>query len=112
MASIRNYQLGRRIPHCSYELELLAEKIRHRLRHKVDVKGVISPKSFTIRYNPECELIIKKLLCIKSYSILTIFLSLITCIIVHRSLELSASLTSTSSVSSLKSPTSPEGNDT
>ena len=55
MASIRDYQLGRRIPHCSYELELLAEKIRQRLRHKVDIKGVISPKSFTIRYNPECE---------------------------------------------------------
>ena len=48
--AIRNYQVGRRIPHCGIELELLSEQVQ-RLRHKVDIKG-ISPlgDNFYLRY--------------------------------------------------------------
>ena len=48
-AAIKNYQIGRRIPHCGFELELLSEQVQ-RLRHKVVIKGVPSPNSFHIRY--------------------------------------------------------------
>ena len=48
-AVIKNYQIGRRIPHCGFELELLSEQVQ-RLRHKVVIKGVPSPNSFHIRY--------------------------------------------------------------
>ena len=48
-AAIQNYQIGRRIPHCGFELELLSEQVQ-RLRHKVIIKGVPSPSSFHIRY--------------------------------------------------------------
>ena len=44
-----NYQLGRTIPHCGFELELLSEQVQ-RLRHKVVIKGIASPKDFHIRY--------------------------------------------------------------
>ena len=48
--AIKNYQVGRRIPHCGIELELLSEQVQ-RLRHKVDIKG-ISPHgdNFYLRY--------------------------------------------------------------
>ena len=48
--AIKNYQIGRRIPHCGIELELLSEQVQ-RLRHKVDIKG-ISPhgENFFLRY--------------------------------------------------------------
>ena len=46
---IKNYQIGRRIPHCGFELELLSEQVQ-RLRHKVVIKGIPSPNSFHIRY--------------------------------------------------------------
>ena len=46
---INNYQIGRRFPHCGFELELLSEQVQ-RLRHKVVIKGVPSPNSFHIRY--------------------------------------------------------------
>ena len=46
---IKNYQIGRTIPHCGFELELLSEQVQ-RLRHKVVIKGVPSPNSFHIRY--------------------------------------------------------------
>ena len=48
-AAIKNYQIGRRIPHCGFELELLSEQVQ-RLRHKVVIKGIASPKDFHIRY--------------------------------------------------------------
>ena len=48
-AAIKNYQIGRRVPHCGFELELLSEQVQ-RLRHKVVIKGVPSPNSFHIRY--------------------------------------------------------------
>ena len=48
-AAIKNYQIGRRIPHCGFELELLSEQVQ-RLRHKVVVTGVSSLTTFTIRY--------------------------------------------------------------
>ena len=48
-AAIKYYQVGRTIPHCGFELELLSEQVQ-RLRHKVVIKGVPSPNSFHIRY--------------------------------------------------------------
>ena len=48
-AAIKNYQIGRRIPHCGFELELLSDQVQ-RLRHKVVIKGIASPKDFHIRY--------------------------------------------------------------
>ena len=51
-AAIKNYQIGRRIPHCGFELELLSEQVQ-RLRHKVVVTGVSSLTTFTIRYPQE-----------------------------------------------------------
>ena len=48
-AAIKNYQMGRRIPHCGFELELLSEQVQ-RLRHKVVIKGIASLKDFHIRY--------------------------------------------------------------
>ena len=48
-AAIKNYQIGRRIPHCGFELELLSEQVQ-RLRHKVVIKGIAFPKDFHIRY--------------------------------------------------------------
>ena len=47
--AIKNYQIGRTIPHCGFELELLSEQVQ-RLRHKVVIKGIASPKDFHIRY--------------------------------------------------------------
>ena len=47
---VNNFEVGRRIPHCSYELQLLPGKTIQRLLHKVDLNGVPSPKSFYIRY--------------------------------------------------------------
>ena len=47
--AIKNYQIGRRIPHCGFELELLSEQVQ-RLRHKVAIKGIAFPKDFHIRY--------------------------------------------------------------
>ena len=44
-AAIKNYQIGRRIPHCGFELELVCHKSPQvqRLRHKVVIKGIASP---------------------------------------------------------------------
>ena len=58
-AAIKNYQIGRRIPHCGFELELLSEQVQ-RLRHKVGLKGIAFPKDFHIRYpQPESEIVAK-----------------------------------------------------
>ena len=48
-AALKNYQIGRRIPHCGFELELLSAQVQ-RLCHKVVIKGLPSPNSFHIRY--------------------------------------------------------------
>ena len=49
--AIRNYQVGRRIPHCGIELRLVSGDSTQRLWHKVDIKG-ISPlgDNFYLRY--------------------------------------------------------------
>ena len=49
---IKNYQIGRTIPHCGFQLELVSDKSPQvqRLCHKVVIKGVPSPNSFHIRY--------------------------------------------------------------
>ena len=39
---VSNFQVGRRIPHCALELQLLGGKARRLLR-KVDLTGVASP---------------------------------------------------------------------
>ena len=39
--AIKNYQIGRRIPHCGIELVLMSEQVQ-RLRHRVDIKGISS----------------------------------------------------------------------
>ena len=53
--AIRNYQIGRRIPHCGFELEFLSEQVQ-RLRHKVVVTGVSSSlTTFTIRYPQQTQ---------------------------------------------------------
>ena len=52
-AAIKNYQIGRRIPHCGIELRLHVsadESSSHRLWHKVDIKGIASLDNFHLRY--------------------------------------------------------------
>ena len=54
-AAIKNYQIGRRVPHCGFELQLLsAEGLQHNFSHKVVVTGVSTLKTFYIRY-PQTE---------------------------------------------------------
>ena len=49
-AAIKNYHVGKRIPHCGIELELLTEQVQ-RLQHKVDIKGISSlGDNFYLRY--------------------------------------------------------------
>ena len=51
--SIKKYEVGKRIPHCGIELCLASDKSpeTHRLRHKVDIKGISSlGDNFYIRY--------------------------------------------------------------
>ena len=53
--AVSNFQVGRRIPHTAFEMQLLDGKSR-RLLHKVDLIGVASPDFFYIRYpQPESE---------------------------------------------------------
>ena len=53
---VSKFKAGQRIPHCSYELQLLPGRSFQRLLHKVAVIGVTSPNSFHIRYpQPEGE---------------------------------------------------------
>ena len=55
---VTNFQPGRRIPHCAFELQLLPEKTYQRLFHKVDLTGVSSSSNFRIRYpQPEGQLV-------------------------------------------------------
>ena len=71
VAAIKNYQIGRRIPHCGFELELLSEQVQ-RLRHKVVIKGVPSPNSFHIRYpQPEAGIINHRLVYTEQWSLHT-----------------------------------------
>ena len=65
--AVSNFQVGRRIPHCAFELQLLDGKTR-RLLHRVNLTGVAYPEFFYIRYpQPEGELILytEQSLCIK-----------------------------------------------
>ena len=58
-ASIRNYKIGKRIPHCGFEFCLLkSDDSAPRLSHKVDVKG-ISPHgcSLHLRYPQPSSLV-------------------------------------------------------
>ena len=57
--AVSNFQVGRRIPHCAFELQLLGGKTR-RLLHRVNLTGVAYPEFFHIRYpQPERELILQ-----------------------------------------------------
>ena len=49
-ATVSNFELGRRIPHCPFELQLSPGKPLQRLLHKVHLTGVQPPSSFHIRY--------------------------------------------------------------
>lgn len=60
-AAVTNFQPGRRIPHCAFELQLLPGKTFHRLLHKVELKviGTSFACYFHIRYpQPEGQLVI------------------------------------------------------
>ena len=49
--AIRNYQVGRRIPHCGIELRLVSGDSTQRLWHKVDIKGISTlGDNFYLRY--------------------------------------------------------------
>ena len=53
---VSKFKVGQRIPHCSYEFQLLPGKDFKRLLHKVTLTGISSPNSFHIRYpQPEGE---------------------------------------------------------
>ena len=55
---VTNFEPGRRIPHCAFELQLLPGKPLQRLFHKVDLIGVSSSNNFHIRYpQPEGQLV-------------------------------------------------------
>ena len=57
-ADVTNFQPGRRIPHCAFELQLLPGQILQRLFHKMDLTGVSSSSNFRIRYpQPEGQLV-------------------------------------------------------
>ena len=55
-ASIKHYQLGRRIPHCGFEFQLVSEKssLGQQICHEVFVTGVSNLTTFHIRY-PQTE---------------------------------------------------------
>ena len=55
-AAIKNYQIGRRIPHCGFDLQLMSDKSSEGqlLRHEVAVTGVSTLTTFHMRY-PQTE---------------------------------------------------------
>ena len=59
-ASIKHYQLGRRIPHCGFEFQLVSEKssLGQQICHEVFVTGVSNLTTFHIRY-PQTEGMVK-----------------------------------------------------